>query len=56
MIKKITSKDHLEQQIEDKPKNIVLAYCWGTNNVGDKAITPGMLNLLYDIRNNSFSN
>jgi len=48
MIKKITSKDHLEQQIEDKPKNIVLAYCWGTNNVGDKAITPGMLNLLYE--------
>jgi colanic acid/amylovoran biosynthesis protein len=37
-----------EQQSADKPKNILLAYCWGNDNVGDKVITPGMLNLLQE--------
>ena len=31
---------------ENRPMNITLLYCWGNENVGDKAITPGMLELL----------
>jgi len=35
-----------------KKYNIVIAYCYGTSNAGDKAITPGTINLI----NQTFSN
>ena len=36
-----------KQRRKNKPMNITLVYCWGNNNAGDKAITPGTLELLH---------